>query len=607
MSRRLSLLVLITTSGCVLDFEQLVLRDGGGSTDAGARDAGAVDGGGGVDGGMDVDAGADAGFDGGTGLDAGADAGFDGGMGLDGGADAGFDGGTSLDAGIDAGFDGGTNVDAGTDAGTRLLDVGAVCSASSDCVTGKCSTVCVPWAAQVQNVVIGSTLVAPDNRPWWLTWLTTPTNFGSSVLQPNPSPGTNPLASRRFGDGTEDATLVLEPAVATLDDMSFTRDGGLVIAGDTYRNFFAGFPIGTLNPNLDSYVARIDPNTMAVSWLTNLGGFRDERHLRIATGTSGDVFVTGWTSSDQLGVSWCVSPSSCDAGSTFVRDGGASNWFTFVARLDGRTAAPHWVKVVRSGNDARSHAIAYSATDDSVVVGGSFIDTLQVEDGGFLGLSGVNDDDGWLLKLSATTGSFSWGRVFGGGSNDSVQSLAIDSTGNIYVGALYANNVSDLTLLPVTPLSPIVVKLSPTNQALWARVLQASAAVTPPRAAQFTPENGYAQIGVLVGPDDNLIVSGWANTALATGTTSLINPVGGDENFIFPLSAMNAAVPPSRVLRFRATNGAVAMPALAPNGNLFVSGTFAGTLTLPLDGGTLTKTSDAGARDFFSANPGRWP
>lgn len=544
MNRRLALLVVVGASSCVLDFEQLVLRDAGASSfDAGARDAGAP-------------------------------------------------------------VDAGQEPDAGLDAGSRWLNLGEACTQSSQCITGRCAGQCVTWASSVADVVMGSTLVAPDGRPWWHGWFTTPVDFGGGPLQPSPVGGANPVVSRRLSDGSEGSTFVLEPSVATLESMAFLADGGSFIAGENRRGFLGTFPVGTANTNTDSYVARLGTGSLA--WVTNLGGFRDERRPRITTAPSGDVFVTGWTSSESLDLTWCVA-APCDGGSTFVRDGGAANWMTFVARLDGATGAKRWVTVVRSPSHVDSRAIVYSAVDDTVVVGGAFIDHLTVEgvDGGF-DSSAVFGDDAWVVKLAGPSGALVWGRTFGQGNNDSVQSLASDSTGNIYVGGLYSNPAAVAPFAAVPFLSPVVMKLSADNQPQWARVLQAPSPVTPPRAGQFVPQTGFAQLSVLVADDDTVIVSGWADKPLTTSSRLVLNPVGGDENFFFPLTATNA-LDPSKVVTFKATGGAVATPVLAPNGNLFVSGTFAGTLTLPLDAGTLTKSSDAGIRDFFSASLGRWP
>lgn len=569
MRARLVFLVLLGCSGCVLDVDGLVLNDGGPAGMDGGGDAGRSD------------------------LDAGTDAGQQ--------LDAGSDAGQPTDAGSDAGQP--------IDAGPRLLDVGAVCTLASQCVTGTCAGQCVPWATSVANVIVGSTLVGPDDQPWWLAWFNRTVTFGSNPVSPNPVPGANPIVSRRFSDGTEASSLILEPSLATLEAFVFTPDGGLVIAGENSLGSLGAFPVGVRNPNEDSYVARIDTGAMSVVWLTNIGGFYAERRPRIATAPSGDVFVTGWTSSAALELTACPTSSTCDGGLVPARDGGTTVWFTYVARLDGQSGVPRWVRFLRSPAHVDSRAIAYSASDDSVVVGGAFIGGLQVEDapdGGFGPVSGVNDDDGWLLKFAGSTGAFVWGRVIGQGSNDSVQSLAIDPSGEIYVGALYSHTAPVAPLPAVTALSPIVMKVSADNQPRWGRVLQASSPVTAPRAGQFAPQNGYAQIGVLLGADGHLIVSGWSNRALTTSSVQVVTPAGGDENFLFPLSATNT-FQPGRVLTFRATGGAVATPALSRNGNLFVSGTFAGTLTLPLDGGTLTKTSDAGVRDFFSASLGRWP
>lgn len=550
MHARLGLLVAVCASGCVLDFEQLVLKDAGPST---------------------------------------------------------VDAGQLTDAGADAGFDAGQLIDAGTDAGS-WLNVGDACTRSSQCLTGKCAGQCVPWASSVANVPMGATLVGPDDRPWWVGWYNSRVDFGSGTLQPNPLGAANAITSRRSSDGTEDTSFVLEPSFTTVDSVAFTVDGGLVVAGENYGTSLMMFPVGTPTTHGDVYVARLaTAGGVDVTWVTNVGGFYAERRPRIAAAPSGDVFVTGWTSSASLNLVTC-SATACDGGTVGTRDAG-TDWFTFVARLDGRSGTPLWVDVVRSPAHVDSRAIAYSAVDDTVVVGGAFIDTLLVDgatDGGFSGLSRVNDDDAWLLKLSGATGSFIWGRVFGQGSNDSVQSLAVDPAGNIYVGALYAN-LGAVAPLPAVPvLSPIVLKLSASNQVQWGRVLLASSPVTPPRAGQFASQNGYTQIGVLVAPDGGLVVSGWTNQTLSTGPMTIVTPSGVDENFLFPLSEANG-FQASRVLTFRATAGAIATPVLAPNGNLFVSGTFAGTLTLPLDGGTLTKTSDAGLRDFFSASLGRWP
>jgi hypothetical protein len=498
----------------------------------------------------------------------------------------------------------GNRADAGTP-GPPLLAVGAACTASSQCVTGLCATTCVRWARSLENVPAGSTVVDPSGRPWWVGWFNTTTDFGSGPRVPDRA--ANAFASRRLASGQEDSTFTFRSSITTLGHQVFTPDGGLIIAGEAFSPSIGDFPAGAINPNDDLYVSRIDTNTMRPVWMTNFGGFSYERVPRLAVHPSGDVLVTGWSFSTSLTVSTCA-PFRCDAGSFALTDGGPVYVVTFVARLDGATGAVRWFNSFYSPSFVASRAIAWSPPDDAVVLGGSFLGSISITGGADGGLSAVPvyGYDAYLIKLDATTGAFTWARLFGHGADDGVHSLAIDPAGNIYSAGLYSSPLVSNPFPAVERMSPFILKVDLRGQPVWGRVLLAQGAVAPLLSGEFSPQPLFTELSVLLAGDGNLVVSGWSTQPLTTDGVQFMRADGGNVNFMFRLGPNNE-LQTSKILTFSATEGAVAFPAVGPGGNIFLSGTFGGTLTLPLDAGVLVKTSDAGARDFFSASLGPLP
>ena len=530
------------------------------------------------------------------------------------------DGGVSMrDAGV---RDAGTGDSGVLDSGVQGLPVGATCSMDETCATGRCEGGrCAIWAFPIPGVISGSLVTTPGNLAVLVG------SFGRSLdLGAGPLTSTNrwnAFIARRTSTGApEGGPIIGAPAVSDQADLTIEAavvdgTGALVVVGRASAVGQLGGKTVPRMDNSDVFAARVDLSTQTVLWVTGFGGLKNEVSPVVAVDGRGEVYVTGWTQSDLFRVQGC---SACPV--DFPIDNPApagmfaGPFYSFVARLDRQSGNPVWVRFL-GPSDQRgfvgSRAMAFSAIDDSVVVGGSAILDVRVDrdrsDAGLRQLAQVGED-GFLTKLSAADGTAAWLRVFGGGSNDSVGSLVIDPAGSVYASGLFDSSGAP-AMPPITAfadrLSPFLLKLDKDNTPVWMRLLPAAAPLRE-RARNDQPLVGLDdQIRVVFNPSGGLVLSGCASQSVSLdGLTFVGVPDGGPpQHFLLPLSTDNVTSP-QKALRFQATTRAAVFPAFAPNGNLFLSGVFEGSLTLPLDGGVLD-SGDAGVRAGFAASLGRWP
>jgi hypothetical protein len=507
----------------------------------------------------------------------------------------------------------------GADAGVPGLPVGAVCSSSGACATGRCEAGrCVTWAFPLGGVIAGSMVSTPDSRAVLFG------GFGQSI-----DLGTGPktfaalgqgFVSRRASDGASSTEKVAVPAAALararVEAVAVDDDGSLAVVGLNASSLEVDGVLARppfQGGAADVFVARLEPATDTVRWLASIGGPNDEANPAVAVDRSGNVYVVGWTNSETITLNTCAGgcPMSFRTG---ITQPGLQAWHSFVVKLSGATGLPAWVRFQGSDSFTGPRAIAWSAFDDSIIIGGGFILTLRLDsdraDGGVVRSTAVGED-AYLMKLKADDGEATWTRIFGGGSNEAVTGVVVDRDGGVYASGLFFANPTEqlapLTTPPTSALSPFVLKLTAQNQPVWLRVLQSQAPQVN-RARDPQPLTGlYDHLGIALAPSGALVLSGWTSRTLSlNGQVFVRVPDGGaPQQYLLPLSTDNV---PSldKALQFQSTDRAAVFPALAPNGNLFLSGVFTGSLELPLDGGVLA-SGDAGVRAGFAASLGRWP
>lgn len=179
-------------------------------------------------------------------------------------------------------------------------------------------------------------------------------------------------------------------------------DANILVGGIT-----SGDLQGSNQGKFDGFVRKLKNGTSGPEeqWTYQFGTAEDEYVHAIAADSAGNVLITGRTLGD-------LSGNSAGASDVYVR------------KLD-KLGVESWTVQFGTSGAEQGMAIATDQTGAVYVAG-------YTE--GALGGANAGSWDGFLRKLSATDGSEIWTRQFGGAGVDAAWSLAVDPSGNAYVG-----------------------------------------------------------------------------------------------------------------------------------------------------------------------------
>ena len=239
-------------------------------------------------------------------------------------------------------------------------------------------------------------------------------------------------------------TLVIDPAITYSSYLGGT-DGELIytIAADASGNVYvAGFTLSADYPTTpnsvarsiagdhDCFVTKIDPSG-ALAYSTYLGGSDYDTVFAMAVDSSGNIYLGGTTGSIDFPVTQNGTPKNSAPGG----DG-------FIAKIDGSGALVYSTCLGGSGGD-EIHAVAVDASGNAYVAGVTLSTDFPVknpmagQESLHLGGCATYNDcmDGFVAKLDQS-GALAYSTYFGGSGDDEISSIAVDTSGNIYVGGL---------------------------------------------------------------------------------------------------------------------------------------------------------------------------
>jgi len=180
----------------------------------------------------------------------------------------------------------------------------------------------------------------------------------------------------------------------------------------------------------DVFVAKLNSNGTALSYATYLGGSDSDVGQAIAVDSTGNVYLTGYTSSTNF-------PTTAGAFDTsynqlterLTRD-------VFVAKLNSSGTALSYATFLGSADEGR--AIAIDSTGNAYLTGQ--IGFNQATGGDFPTTAGAFDTrfdgdltDGFVAKLNSSGTALIYATFLGGYDYDWGNAIAVDSTGNAYV------------------------------------------------------------------------------------------------------------------------------------------------------------------------------
>jgi hypothetical protein len=200
--------------------------------------------------------------------------------------------------------------------------------------------------------------------------------------------------------------------------------GNAYVAGDTQSADFpvAGGVQSVLGGRTDAFVTKLT-SSGAISFSTYLGGSNDEHAGGIAVDSSGNIYVAGGTFSVNFPLAapfQATNGGSQDAFVTKISTSPQIVYSTYLGGSGGQVGAPE-----------QANAIAVDATGAAYVTGVTNSTNFPVTAGVFqTAFTGVQD--AFIAKLNPA-GSPVYSTYLGGSSFDWASGIAVDSAGNAYV------------------------------------------------------------------------------------------------------------------------------------------------------------------------------
>jgi hypothetical protein len=318
------------------------------------------------------------------------------------------------------------------------------------------------------------------------------------------------------GAGTERANAIAVDSSGAAYVTGYTDSTDYPVTSGVIRTTAGG--------SVDAFVTKLNASGNAIVYSTYLGGAGDDRAFSIAVDSSGDAFVTGYTTSTNFPTAGALQSAS----------GGGRD--AFVVKLNpAGTALLYGAYLGGSGTDSGS-GIAIDSGGAAYITGSTTSTNFPVTGPFQAALAGAQD--GFVTKVNAAGSVRVYSTYLGGSLDDRGSAIAVDSSGAAYI----AGNTSSTNFPTLTPLQAA----SGGSQDAFVTKLSASGATL----AYSTYLGGSGTETIELGRS---IAVDAANSAYVVGSTSSTNfPVagplqavnngGGNDAFVVKLTAAGTAL-----------------------------------------------------------------
>ena len=255
---------------------------------------------------------------------------------------------------------------------------------------------------------------------------------------------------------------------------------------------------------------------------------------------------------------------------------------------------PAWVNAI--GGSTGDEVVQSTVVDASgnVYVAGSFEGTVNFNPGGTASnLTSAGLSDAFFAKYTSA-GLLVWANRLGSTGNDEVYAITVDGSGNVYVAG-YFNAIVDFD--PSATTSNLTAsgsddifygKYSPAGALTWANAHG---------AAGFD-----AAVAIKVDPFGNVYVTGYFTGAVdfdpSNVATNIKTAVGTEDIFLGKFSSAGALM---WIDAFGSTTHDAGVSIDLDNSNVYISGSYSGTIDLDPGAANNTPTGNLGGNDAFFA------
>ena len=205
------------------------------------------------------------------------------------------------------------------------------------------------------------------------------------------------------------------------NDIAVDAQGAAYVCGGTWSSAFPttrGVVQETFGGDeSDAFVIKLDPLASRADFSTFLGGGRDDEARSLALGRAGDIYVTGFTRSDNF-------PRSPNAFQS-TRQGAED---AFVAKLNSTASRLVFSTLLGGGSADMGNAIAVDSFGDAYVAGSTTSDNFPTRVPGLFPLYS-GSGDAFIANFDTLGGAPLYSTYLGGGREDSANTIAVDPNG----------------------------------------------------------------------------------------------------------------------------------------------------------------------------------
>lgn len=229
--------------------------------------------------------------------------------------------------------------------------------------------------------------------------------------------------------------------------------GNTIVAGAFYDTIDFGMGPMTSVGARDILVASFSPSGK-VQWSDQYGDSSDQSARGVATDQTGNSYVVGmFSGTTYFGANKLTAPTGSRA---------------FVTKLS-TTGNPVWSKQFGDEDGALAEAVATDGSGNIIVAGG-FQGSIGFGGPTFTTTgSSIGSSDVFVAKLNASSGNHVWSAAFGASDADRATSVAVDSSGNVFVAGTFQDTV-DFGGGPLTSIGAedvFLIKLDSAGTLLW--------------------------------------------------------------------------------------------------------------------------------------------